>query len=235
MEKIKIGICDDEKIFVTILAELIENITKEWKQKLSICRFTSGRELLKEAEEFDLVFLDLEMPDVDGIDIGLELKRKKEECKIVVATSREDRYKEAFLIQAFRFVTKPFEEYEIRQALDAFMLQQQGEGKIEVYYNRIPYQIEKSKIIYIESVQGDCEVVTRQRVYRKAESLLAIKKQLPEHTFIQIRRNIIVNMQYIEKHEKGRIQIQKREISIAKREIKNFEKKYIEYDLYVRG
>ena len=115
------------------------------------------------------------------------------------------------------------------------MLQQQGEGKIEVYYNRIPYQIEKSKIIYIESVQGDCEVVTRQRVYRKAESLLAIKKQLPEHTFIQIRRNIIVNMQYIEKHEKGRIQIQKREISIAKREIKNFEKKYIEYDLYVRG
>lgn len=103
-----IGVCDDQIEIVKILEGMIASIQAEWGYKWEILVFTSGDELLTHIHKMDAVFLDIEMPKMDGIQVGKEIMKKNPDCRIIMATGRVERVKEAFYIQAFRFVTKPF-------------------------------------------------------------------------------------------------------------------------------
>ncbi|WP_075680412.1 LytR/AlgR family response regulator transcription factor [Roseburia sp. 831b] len=111
---LKIGICDDEQIVSEILKRKVEICLREAGVQAEITLFSQGQDLLETGEDLDILFLDIEMPEMDGIEVGKKLRQKGNDCKIIVATSMVERFKEAFYIDAFRFVTKPFEMEEIR-------------------------------------------------------------------------------------------------------------------------
>lgn len=66
----------------------------------------------------DILFLDIEMPGEDGIQTGKRLRERGSECKIIMATSMAERFKEGYHIGASRFVTKPFDQEEVEEELD---------------------------------------------------------------------------------------------------------------------
>ncbi|NLK76986.1 MAG: response regulator [Clostridiales bacterium] len=107
---IKIGICDDEKIVLSVLGTLVKQSLEELEEGGKIINFHSGEELLEEVEKLDVLFLDIEMPGLDGIEVGSQIQKRNLDCKVIMATSRQDRFKEAFKINAFRFITKPFQK-----------------------------------------------------------------------------------------------------------------------------
>ena len=111
---LKIGICDDEQIVSEILKRKVEICLREAGVQAEITLFSQGQDLFETGEDLDILFLDIEMPEMDGIEVGKKLRQKGNDCKIIVATSMVERFKEAFYIDAFRFVTKPFEMEEIR-------------------------------------------------------------------------------------------------------------------------
>ena len=111
---LKIGICDDEQIVSEILKRKVEICLREAGVQAEITLFSQGQDLLETGEDLDILFLDIEMPEMDGIEVGKKLRQKGNDFKIIVATSMVERFKEAFYIDAFRFVTKPFEMEEIR-------------------------------------------------------------------------------------------------------------------------
>ena len=74
----RILICDDDPLIIEQLQKFIESFFKSNHIKCpELVSFTSGESLLADSEEKDLVFLDIEMPGMNGIYIGNELKKAK--------------------------------------------------------------------------------------------------------------------------------------------------------------
>lgn len=117
MREIIIGICDDEMLAVLQIEKMVIDYLERVEREVKILLFQSGRELLEHIEELHILFLDIEMPKMDGIEIGKNICKRNKECKIIMATGHLERFKEAFKIDAFRFVTKPFDSGEVEDAL----------------------------------------------------------------------------------------------------------------------
>lgn len=226
---IKIGICDDEQIVREILKQKVEICLREAGVRADILFFQRGQELLETEEDLDILFLDIEMPEMDGIEAGKKLRQKGNNCKIIVATSMVERFKEAFYIDAFRFVTKPFEMEEIREALREAFIAAGGNQTIEVYKNREKYNILCRDILYIEATESSVEFMLKDGKYRKESSLTELEKKLEGNTFFRINRQCIVNIAQIEHYEKGVILINGDTKKVSQRKKKEFQNAYREY------
>ncbi len=235
VEKGVIGICDDQEVVLHQLQQIIEEICTEKKLDWEVRTYLFSREMLEHLAELAIVFLDIDMPEMDGIEIGKIIKQKNPECRIIMATGTVERYKEAFQIQAMRFVTKPFDKAEVEEALLAAIGKSLGRQLVEVYQQRNKYRIRQADIQFAEAFNGCAEVTAGGQVFRKDISLDELEKQLDERIFVRINRKFIVNLRYVQFHKPAHIRVGNIEMPISRRKKKEFECKYIEFDLKYRG
>lgn len=234
MEKLIIGICDDQKEIVIELKKMLEAYLSAQNCSYELYLFLNGESLFGQIDKINVVFLDIEMPGMDGIELGRKIKQINPECKIIMATGRVDRFKEAFRIHAERFITKPFEKAEVEEALRAVALRNFGEETIELYYLRNLYKICQRDISYIVAYNGYTEFVVDDKVFRKETSLNEVECMLDERIFFRINRKCMINMQWIQVYSGGVIRIGGKEFEVSRRRRKDFEQKYIEFDLRYR-
>ena len=236
---LRVGICDDEPLIIEVMRRIILEIADKNAWEINIRCFESGKELLEAVDTLEAVFLDIDMPELDGIETGKRIGERNQECKIIMATSRADKFKDAFRIQAFRFVTKPFDENEIEEALQAIFHTQIGMETIELYEKRNSYQIPQKDIRYITAYDGYSEFVVSgrdaNRILRKDCSLSELEQELSKELFFRVSRQYIVNLGQIAEYAKRSIHIQGKKILISRRRKKEFEQAYLEYDLRYRG
>lgn len=233
---IRIAICDDILEMTKFMTNIISNIMDEKKIEYEILAFQSGRDLLEQIDNVNLVFLDLEMPEMDGIKTGERIRRENEKCKIIVASAREDRMKEVFRLDAMRFVSKPYDREEIMEAIDAYLQTYQvGLQKIEVYKNRKPYYIMQREIRYIQAYNGAVNIYARNTVFHKEVTLSKMEEMLDEHIFFKIHKAIIVGLGFVTEYTKDKVFIDKEILPLSRRNSKEFERVFMDFDLKYRG
>lgn len=236
---LRVGICDDEPLIIEALQRIILEIAEKNGWEINISCFESGKALLEAVDALEAVFLDIDMPELDGIETGKRIGKKNKDCKLIMATGRTDKFKEAFRIHAFRFATKPFDEIEIEEALQAVFHTQIGMEIIELYEKRNSYQILQRDISYITTYNGYSEFVVSgrdtDRILRKDCSLSELEQGLSRELFFRVSRQYIVNLGKITEYTKGSILIQGKKILLSRRRKKEFEQAYLEYDLNYRG
>jgi len=104
-----------------------------------------------------------------------------------------------------------------------------GTKKIEVYRNREKYNILCKDIFFIEAVESSIEFILEEGRYRKESSLSELEKELEKATFFRINRQCIVNIDKIEKYEKGNIFIHGYIKRVSQRRKKEFQIAYREH------
>jgi DNA-binding LytR/AlgR family response regulator len=232
---LKIALCDDEELILLGLKKIINECANKNNWQIEVHNYTSGIELIKDINSFDTVFLDMDMPEIDGIETGKIICESNHNCKIIMATGRTDRFKEAFLIHTFRFVSKPFEVNEIEDALQAIMQSRIGQEIIELYENRNLYQISQRDIVYITAYDGYSEfTIQGKKVLRKESSLTELEAWLSHEIFFRVDRKYIVNMLKITSYHDGIIEMQDEKIKVSRRKKKDFEVAYMMADLNYR-
>lgn len=231
---LRIAICDDEKIIIDELYEMINTILHNHYYDNQIMIFQNGEGVLEEAEKIDIVFMDIEMPDKDGLQLGQELKERNPKCKIIMATGMVERFKEAFQIRAHRFVTKPFDKEEVEEALISAIDECNIGSSIEVYCQRNRYNILQEDIQYVEAYNGYTEFEVDGNRFRKEVSLMELENMLSDTLFVRVDRKYMVNLRYVQSYMNDKFMIGEKAFSISRRNRKDFERKYIEYDLRYR-
>ncbi|MCI8484224.1 MAG: response regulator transcription factor [Lachnospiraceae bacterium] len=236
MPKLMIGICDDEEIIRNALKELVEKTVQAASAELEyeVWTFSSGEALLAQIHQLELVFLDIDMPGMDGIETGRQIQNLHPDCRIVMATSMVERFKEAFQIQAFRFVTKPFEVSEIEEAIRGCLSQKIGQETIQVYLDRNPYELKQKEICYISAYGSYVEIRAQGKLFRKEGSLEEMEEIMEPKLFFRVHRKYLVNMFWIENYKNGVIFLENQEIPVSRRRKKEFEHAYLEFDLHYR-
>ncbi len=235
MDRLRIGICDDEEMILKKLHGLVEQAVRRIGLEFEILAFSSGKDLLRQAEKLDLVFLDIEMPGLDGIEAGRMLCRINSECAIIMATGVEERYKEAFHVRALRFVTKPFDSSEIAEAIEACLKRRIGLKTVEAYRNRKPYQVCQREIAYVISYGSYVELMVRGKRFRKEASMEEMEKLLEPRLFSRADRKYLVNLGHVDDYKNGIVTVGEEKIKASRRRRKEFERTYIEFDLEYRG
>lgn len=232
--EMKIAICDDELLIARQLEKIIRHILHEWNMEHEIQIYQSGAELLADIKSIQVVFLEIDMPGMDGVEVGHILRKKGADCDIIIATSMIERYKEAFHIKACRFITKPFCVGEVKEALQYVIDSRIGEHIISVFDKRIVRKIPEKKISYLRAYDGYVELKTTQKVFRRESTLDELYKELDKRLFFRIHRSYIVNFSYITNYKDGIVTIENEQLNVSRRCRKEFEKKWIDFDLFYR-
>ncbi|HBI63211.1 MAG TPA: hypothetical protein DDY31_18725 [Lachnospiraceae bacterium] len=196
--KFVIGICDDEEYAHNKIHQLIEDYSKKRNIQCILIHFYSANEWLEDTREMDCILLDIEMPEIDGIQAAHKFLTKKTSYKIIMLTGHVERFKEAFEIQAFRFVTKPIVEQEIYQALDAVYICQIEKKQILLYRDGIAYHVNQKEIVFIMADCSSSVIYTQNSEYRSELSLKQWEKELDSKIFFRCHKTYIVNLGYID-------------------------------------
>lgn len=235
-ENDQIVICDDDVLAARRLAQIIRQILNELEKDQEILIFSDGQDFLNQAKEGQIVFLDVDMPQMDGMEVGRRLRERGLECPIIIETGFVDRFKEAFEIGAFRYVTKEYDAGEIRRALEAVFDEEPGSEKMEWFDNRVKLEIRMRDIDVVRAYNSYVLTEVKGRIFRREISLVRLEKELDPRLFVRINKSEIVNMARVTRLDlkKGRIFLGEKEYCVSERCRKNFEEKMLCFDLYGR-
>ena len=240
MKKTVVGICDDELLMCEIIEKkirtILNNLYGDDDEYFELKTYCSAAELLEDIENTDIVFLDVEMPEMDGLEAGRIIYKKNPECRIIIATSNDKRYGDAFRINAHRYLNKHLQDDDIKEAIVAAINKTVGNSTIVVFRNKIKYNIAQNEIYYIRSYNGYIEIYTANNVFTKNISLEQVEKELDGRLFFRIHRQYIVGFKNISSVFKNAIKlINGEKLTVSRRKLLKFEQAYVEYDLNFGG
>lgn len=119
---IRLALCDDESVQRATVGTLLQNYAAQRPDlavKLTV--FASGRELLaavEESDSFDLYVLDIVMPELSGIDVGMQLRQLGSDAPIIYLTISSEYAVDSYSARAFHYLIKPVDPVQLYQVLD---------------------------------------------------------------------------------------------------------------------
>lgn len=232
----RIGVCDDEQILARRLKSQLERIFSEKSADAGVSIFLSGEALLEKADELDIVFLDIDMPGMDGIESGMRLRRRNPSCRVIMVSGMEHRMKEGYRVGANRFVTKPIDPKELEEAVDFLLMQEPGRKEIRLFLNNQAFRLRQSQIEFLEAYNGYTVIHVGKQLFRQEENLKHFLDELDPRVFAQISRKHIVNLSKVSHTNlKDSLDISGQSLTISRRQREDFKKKYISYDVNYGG
>lgn len=230
-EIIYIALCDDEKHVHEKIEEVLNKYSKERNCELRGLHFFSAKDLLDSEEEFHILLLDIDMPQMDGIEAAFHLKQQGKKCKIIMLTSKQERFKEAFKIGAYRFVTKPVEINELYEALDDTRYTLIGCQETQLKFNHVPCKVVQRDIDCIEASKDYVKVYIGKKICESDRTLKSWKEELDARLFIGCHKSYIVNLESIQQVKKNFLILENgKEIPVARRRRADMLQTFMEYD-----
>jgi len=107
--KLNIAVCDDYKEYGEIVTEIIKTVALNNNIDCNICTYSSGANLVQafKENEFDIIFLDMEMPELNGIQTGLLIREISKDPVIFYLTSHKEYAYESYKVKARNYLLKP--------------------------------------------------------------------------------------------------------------------------------
>ncbi len=212
---LKVLIIDDEKpardelVHLLRTEPLVESIDEAGSVKEAISKMFAKKE---EDIYFDVLLLDINMPDIDGMQFAKKLNAIKNPPLIIFVSAYSEYALEAFGVNAVHYLLKPVESQLLHDALykamsilvsrKHFKPTQATSQKIWVKNSEGKQHIETRLIDYVEAHKDLCKVHVGDEVFEKVISLQSIQKELSPSNFCLIHRGILVNVSRISSFEK---------------------------------
>ena len=195
----KLAIVDDEVYWRDIV---LKEIQKYSGDEFCIEVFSSGIDFLESEQAFDIVFVDVEMPEKDGFQVLKEYRQKYSESICIILTTHVELSRKGYQVDAFRYIDKECLE-EIKEAMDSALLRLQMYQNITLnIISMNEKQIRCCDILYFEVYGHDVLLHKKDGEELKCnESLAKLSERLQEYGFIQPHRSYLVNMTHIKKIE----------------------------------
>lgn len=206
---IQIAICDDEESSVALHKKIVKSSLQKCGIGYEIAAYTRGANLLCDITEdeyfYDLILLDIEMPDVTGMEIADRVKSYLPNVKIIFITSHTEYAIDAFELSIFRYVPKNNIENKLTSAVAdaAKLIELEAGQEYTIQTNSRMERIPFKDIYYIQRDGKNASIVSGAGVSKVRKSLQQIYNELDVPEFIYIDRGYIVNIIQIMKVSDG--------------------------------
>lgn len=206
---IKVAICDDEEEVVNLHKKIVKSSLQSHNIGCEIVTYTMGTNLIYDITEddffYDLLLLDIEMPEINGMKIPRQIKKKLPNIKIIFVTSHIEYAIDAFELSIFRYVPKNDIEKRLEVAIidAANMIELESGQEYIIQTNRRMEKIPFKEIFYIQRDGKNSSIISNSGISKIRKSLQQIYEELDTNEFIFIDRGCIVNIIQIMKISDG--------------------------------
>ena len=231
---IKAIIVDDEPIAREILKQHFTNIPII--EIIASCKNAIEAFQVINRESIDLIFLDINMPDISGLSLAKSLNSKN---KIIFTTAYREYAVEGFDLQAVDYLLKPISLERLQQAVQKFIsesntLQPNSKSSLPsaqktftfVKSDRKLIKINYADILYIESLSDYLKIHLENKVIVTRETISKIETELPSDLFIRSHRSFIVAIDKVEAITAESISIRKMAIPISRSYKERIQKRF---------
>lgn len=197
----------------------------------SIYVYTNSSSVFEQSVQFDMAFLDIEMPGINGIELAKKLRKQNPKIIIFIITAFNQYLDDAFDLSAFRFIQKPLDIPRFFSGLDKAMDRLDRETiPFFLQSKNETVRIFSSDILYVEIVKRHTEVVTSTARYSSNNTISYWHTHLPATSFYRVHSSFIVNMKFVEKYARDHVTMDNNDIiPIAYRKQSAFKQYFSEY------
>lgn len=206
---IRIAVCDDEESITQNMEDVLEKCARELKAKIEVEVFYDGVTLLdymgKTNSVYDVVFLDIEMQRMNGLETAEKLREVDRNLLIVYVTSHENYALRAYKVHPYDFLVKPIDEDAVRKCFkQIYEILKSGEQYYDYNYKRKAYRIRINDILYLMSDKRTIKIYMKDgstRVHYGKLDEVEERLSSMDIDFWRIHKSALVNSRYI--YEKG--------------------------------
>lgn len=228
-----LAVCDDRPMECVDLARQIEQMLKQSAVDHVIKKYFSGQELLCSKETFDMIFLDIKMPGLSGMELAKKIREQGKQSLIIFITSASEYVFEAFEVEAFQYLVKPIQYRKLENVLEKALKKIQTDenaGFLLVSADRQTRKVLLKDIMYIESVGRIAKIHFRDGTLETYEQIGVLEDKLSEKAFFRCHKCFLVNLDSVDAFHKTEITLENGEtIMLAKRRYEDFQKAILSY------
>lgn len=202
----KMALCDDSREFRLHLNELCEQFFCKENISVEIDNFSSGQALLESTSCYDLILLDMDMPEMTGTEVGSVLRERSQNAEIIYITSFAEYAIEGYRVQAFSYLLKNDLEKTFNVCMASVIAKIKAkkrscffkfvEGQMLLSLNDLVYiESQATRLIFHVYHLGD-ERISNYHLYGKIDD---IQKDIAEFGFIRTNQSYLINSAYIKK------------------------------------
>lgn len=237
---IRIAVCDDDQEDLRRLNKYVQEYFVEQKEyKMEVDRFSSGNELLNvmDKKDYDIYFLDILMPEVNGVELGEEIRARGSNALIVYITSSGEFAFGAYRVGALNYLEKPISKEALFQVLRKGLAIIKKEKYDQIYINTKEgiVNINLEDVMYVENVARSATYVLHnekriiglcnRRTFEEAVGVIASHSD-----FVQTHKSFFVNMNYIQKFGSQKVVLDNgMEVSVSRSRALETKKKYLQF------
>lgn len=194
----KIAIVDDSQPDRKILQDFIFHYCSEHQIAVSLLEFESGESLLvqREQEKLDLIFLDIYMDGIDGIETAKRIREQGQESLLVFVTTSSQHAVESYRVRAFDYIVKPYDYQQFEEMMNlCCQVLARNSRYIQVKEGRTLVRILLKDIFYTDYYNHYIQIHTKKRVIKTYMSFQDFSSLLKEYSqFMCCYRNCLINM-----------------------------------------
>ncbi len=229
---IRIAICDDEKHMSDHIRAMASDFFRKKNREIQLRTFSSGEELLSYDGQIDILFLDIQMKGMDGIETARKLRASKFQGFLIFITVLKEMVFQSFEVQAYDYLVKPVEEKQFEKTMERLYtsMQNASEDSLLVqkgYEGRI---IPKDGIVF-------CEIIDRKIYLNLAsgevvdyyERIENLETKLGSH-FFRCHRSYLINLKHLKGYKNGTACMDNgKEVPVSRLRSKEFSSVVLQY------
>lgn len=202
----KAAICDDDEKENSIIKSYLHSLELEQDMDFEISVFTNGNTLLsqyRKADAFHILFLDVEMPEINGLEVARQIRNLPDkQVKIVFISNYPEYMQDSFNVQAFHYLAKPLQYDTFKQLMYRIIKDYRDShiSKLLIQEDGIEELVYLDDILYIEAVKSQksqLNFVLTNKTINARGTIYNWEEELKSHYFISPYRGLLVNINHV--------------------------------------
>lgn len=197
---IKIAIVDNEAFWQKECEGVLSHYALQKDLDYSVSVFDKAESFLEDKQQFEIVFMDIEMDNMSGLEAAKIYKKRCPDGIVMLVTTHDELSTEGYKVSAFRYIRKGKLELEMREGLDAALECLKPAEKISiVIVNKGKLEIAWKEIVFLETEKRNVWVHTTTGSYLTNKNITEMRQELEKYDFIYPHKSFLVNLNWIDK------------------------------------
>lgn len=195
---VRIAICDDEPVWCDVLKQKLTGLMEQRREAYEISCHADAEELIHSMGETDILFLDIRMPGLDGMEAARRIRAAGNCCALIFITVLKECALDAFEVEAVDYICKPVEDVQLERALLRALghtADKKGKALFIRSINRCR-SVKQERILYCEVINRKIHIHTQGEVIEYYGKMEELETQL-DSRFLKCHRSFMVNLDYL--------------------------------------